>query len=388
MKKIIETIKKNWVVGLLGGAYLIIYLWQNQISSFLASNTTQKLIGKAIYQGWLGLVDYLSAHVLFCLVPAFFLSGAFSVLIPQKSIFKYMGSKSNKIIAYAFAAISGLILEVCSCTILPLFAGIWTKGAGFGPAITFLFSGPGVTLLATPLTASVIGPSFAVIKLILSIIIAILIGVIMEAMFGAGTDKNSFAKTFENNVKKKVRKKYQSVLFFIFLTSLVIIGTTNIQSDIKYTLLTISTIITIILALKYYSKEENMAWMKETFRFFKMIFPVLLVGVFLAGAITSLIPPEALQPHVGKNTLSANLFAVLFGLIAYFPTLVEVPVAKTFMDLGMHGGPLMAYLIADPVVSLQTFVVVNKIIKPKKTITYAFLIILFSTLSGLIYGLF
>ena len=299
-----------------------------------------------------------------------------------------MGSKSNKIIAYFVAATSGLILEVCSCTILPLFAGIWKKGAGFGPAITFLFAGPGITLLATPLIATVIGIPFSVTKLMLSIIIAILIGIIMEAVFGTDTNKDNFLETAENDIKKGERKRYQPTLFFVFLTSLVIIGTANLTNIIKYPLFTISSIITIILALKYYSKEENILWMKETFGFFKMVFPLLLVGVFLVGAITPLIPQESLRPYVGNNTLFANLLAVLFGTIAYFPTLVEVPVAKTFMDLGMHAGPLMAYLLADPVVSLQTLLVTSKIIKPKRTLVYAFLIIIFSTISGLIYGWF
>jgi len=338
--------------------------------------------------GFENLLDYLSAHVLFCLIPAFFLAGAFNALIPEKTIFNFMGSKSNKIIAYSFAAISGLVLEVCSCTILPLFAGIWKKGAGFGPAITFLFAGPGITLLSTPLTASVISPSFAVIKLILSIVIAILIGIVMEAIFGSTTTKDNFSKKVEKNLKKKEREKYQTILFFGFLISLVIIGTANVQSIIKYSLLTVSTIITIILALKYYSKEENITWMKETFGFFKMIFPLLLVSVFLVGAIKPLISPEVLVPYVGKNTLLANLLAVLFGMTAYFPTLVEVPVAKTFIDLGMHAGPAMAYLIVDPAISLQTLVVVNKIMKPKRTIAYALLLILFGVLAGYLYGMF
>ena len=175
------------------------------------------LINEMIVSGIDTLIEYLTAHVLLCLIPAFFLSGAFNALIPSQTIFKYMGEgggKFKKAIAYVFASTSGLIIEVCSCTILPLFAGIWKKGAGFGPAITFLFAGPGITLLSTPLTATVLGSNFAVTKLVLSIVMAIAIGLAMEITFKdqSQTDERSGLKTVE--LKKKDRTTMESVLFF------------------------------------------------------------------------------------------------------------------------------------------------------------------------------
>ena len=338
------------------------------------------------------LIDYLTAHVLLCLIPAFFLSGAFNALIPNTTIFRYMGDSTNPLkkgVAYIFAATSGLIIEVCSCTVLPLFAGIWKKGAGFGPAIAFLFAGPGITLLSTPLTAQVLGTRFATIKLALSIVMAIVLGVAMELTFKE--TKNTDAKTgFMSGemVHPKKRKTYQSLLFFAALTLIMIAGTTPIGLTLKLGLVGLFSIITAALALKYYNREEIAAWLRETYDFMKMIFPVLLVGVFLSGVIKPLIPQELIASIAGQNTLLANTVAALFGTVAYFPTLVEVPVAKMFLELGMHKGPLMSYLLVDPGVSLQTLLVVNTIIKPKRTVMYAVYMLGFGIIAGYMYGMF
>lgn len=169
MNKILSVLKKNWVIGLLGGVYLIIYFWQNQIGVFLANEQVQNLIGSAVYQGWLGLVDYLSAHVLFCLVPAFFIAGAINSLIDSQSILKYLSGKTKKWLAYLIAVTAGFLIEVCSCTILPLFAGIWKKGAGLGIAVTLLYAGPAFNVVALILTGQRIGWEFAFFRLVLSI---------------------------------------------------------------------------------------------------------------------------------------------------------------------------------------------------------------------------
>lgn len=343
----------------------------------------------AMSSGVFTLIDYLSAHVLLCLIPAFFLSGAFSALIPTETILKFMGnsvSRLQKAIAYVFAATSGLILEVCSCTILPLFAGIWKKGAGFGPAITFLFAGPGITLLSTPLTAAVLGVEFAIAKLIFSIVIAIAIGVTMEFLFKK--DVSNVVVKSDKKMSKSTNKKSnkKSFLFFASLVMIMVFGTAPIDIFLKIVLVSLASLSTGFFS-KFYKKSERIYWLKETWSFFKMIFPILLVGVFISGVLKEFIPQELVAAYTGENTIMGNLIAVLFGTIAYFPTLVEVPIAQMFMDLGMNKGPLMAYLIADPAVSIQTLLVVNKIIKPKKTLTYASLIIFFSVITGFIYGM-
>ena len=353
----------------------------------------QDIIAVLLGSGLAALWDYLSAHVLLCLVPAFFISGAFGALIPTSTIMKFMGASASRkkvTIAYAFAALSGLVLEVCSCTILPLFAGIWKKGAGFGPAITFLFAGPGITLLSTPLTAVVIGPEFAVVKLVLSIIIAIAIGVTMDLIFKEKRHEPQsglLLSSEEGHQDKKKPRLGQSLFFFAALTMVMIFGTAPVDLTMKLILVGITSIITGIAALRFYDRSDLGAWMKETYRFVKMIFPILLVGVFISGLIQPLVPAELIVALAGTNSLSGNIFAVLFGTIAYFPTLVEVPIADMFLQLGMHHGPLMAYLIADPAISIQTLLVVNRIMKPRRTVAYGGLLMVFSIIAGLLYGM-
>jgi uncharacterized membrane protein YraQ (UPF0718 family) len=337
------------------------------------------------------LVEYLTAHVLLCLVPAFFLSGAFNALIPTSTIFKYMGDSENnskKGIAYIFAATSGLIIEVCSCTVLPLFAGIWRKGAGFGPAITFLFAGPGITLLSTPLMAGILGSDFALIKLGLSIVMAIAIGIAMELTFKDTVDPSS--RTGFSMAEEDIsgRTSTQTLLFFGALTMIMIAGTAQLDLHVKLVAVGFFSLLTAYFGFQYYSKDELRSWMGETYEFVKMIFPVLLLGVFASGVLKPLIPQSLVASLTGQNTILANLIAALFGTVAYFPTLVEVPVAKLFLEMGMHQGPLMSYLLVDPGVSLQTLLVVNTIIKPKKTVAYAFYMLAFGILGGYIYGMF
>ncbi len=337
------------------------------------------------------LIDYLTAHVMLCLIPAFFLSGAFNALIPTSTIFNYMGDSggnAKKGVAYIFAATSGLIIEVCSCTILPLFAGIWKKGAGFGPAITFLFAGPGITLLSTPLTASVLGTRFAMIKLALSIIMAIAIGIAMELTFKDTIDPASRSGFSMVNEEPTERTTFHSVHFFGALTLIMIAGTAPIGLPLKLALVGLFSVLTTYLGLRYYSRAELASWMSETYEFVKMIFPVLLLGVFASGVMKPLIPQALIANLTGQNTILANTIAAVFGTIAYFPTLVEVPVANMFMELGMHPGPLMSYLLVDPGVSLQTLLVVNTIIKPKKTAAYALYMLGFGILAGYLYGIF
>lgn len=336
------------------------------------------------------LVDYLTAHVLLCLIPAFFLSGAFNALIPSQTIFKYMGDSGNntkKGIAYVFAATSGLVIEVCSCTVLPLFAGIWKKGAGFGPAIAFLFAGPGITLLSTPLTASILGVDFAVIKLVLSIVLAIALGLAMELTFRE--TRNTAAKGVNlGQAEISRRQTYQSGIFFTALLLIMVSGTTPIDLTPKVLLVGLFSALTAFFAYRYYTREERGAWMKETLNFMKLIFPILLLGVFASGIIKPLIPPELVAGLTGQNTILANMIAAIFGTVAYFPTLVEVPVANMFLELGMHRGPLMSYLLVDLGVSLQTLLVVNTIIGPRRTFVYAVYMLGIGIAMGYLYGLF
>ena len=382
--KIGNLIRKNWVLELLAGAYLVIFLWGGKISGFLSSQTIQNLIGQAIYQGWLGLVDYLSAHVLFCLVPAFFIAGAVNTLVDPQAIFKYLGAQSKKWRAYLIASLSGFLIQVCSCTILPLFAGIWKNGAGLGVATTFLYAGPAVNLLAIILTGQKIGWSFAILRFILSMLFAVLVGLIME-FFARNDKKEGNLKVVSQDLDKLEGKK--SFWFWGTLIAILIVGTAPISHNLRYALILPLVLIQLIMTFSWLSPKRRNAWWEETIKFMEQIIPLLLVGVFLAGTISSLIPKEQFQQLAGKNSFLANFVAVLFGALVYFPALVEVPIAQNFLKLGMNKGPLMAYMLADPVLSLQGFLIIRKLIGTKKMLVYGGSIVVLTTLAGYIYGL-
>ncbi len=338
------------------------------------------------------VIEYVSAHVLTCLVPAFFIAGDMSALVPKERIIQYLGQKVAKYKAYPLSIVAGLLLAVCSCTILPLFAGIKKKGAGIGPAISFLYTAPATNIMAILFTGSVLGWNFALARIILSVAFASLIGMIIATVFKKEDmeEEKKAAPSFISTEVKDTKKisffqRHRLILFFIALIAILVVGT-RVNGYLRYILISCLIIILAILAKLLFTKDEVKAWLSETWIFAKKIFPLLLGGIFVAGVLTALLPQNFLANFMGKNTLSANLIAVLFGTLMYFPTLVEVPMAKMFLDLGMAKGPLLAYLLADPVISLPSILVVRKFIGNKRTLAYVGLIIIFTTISGLIYG--
>ncbi len=419
--------------------------------------------------GWAGLLDYLAAHVLLCLVPAFFIAGYLSGLMPKEVVTRYLGPKTPKVISYPAAAIGGFVLAVCSCTILPLFAGIWKRGAGLGPAVTFLFVGPAVNILAISYTGSAIGMDIAIARLVLAISFGIAIGLIMAALFKQPAADPAKATLFEQ--KAALRPALWAL--FALLIAVLIAGTLQIgplknavfsvtlpltlsdsvqdaldeldltlQGALLIALLVLIAPVawkglnnvlsgfnrwtwaalglvaaTLLLAApttesgsvvvhftgrffvevallgglvyvvtKHVTRTELATWLWETWRFVKQIFPLLIVGVFFAGMFRAITPEEWVQQLAGRNTIWANLIGVTFGVFMYFPTLVEVPVAAAFLDLGMHRGPLLAYLLADPELSLQSILVTGRIMGRAKTATYVSLVALFSTVAGYLFG--
>jgi hypothetical protein len=339
------------------------------------------------------VIEYVSAHVLTCLVPAFFIAGAMSALLPKEKIIKYLGKDVPKYKAYPLSIVAGLLLAVCSCTILPLFAGIKKKGAGIGPALAFLYTAPATNILAITLTGSVLGWDFALARIILSVMFAILIGVIISTVFRKESimeEKSAFQSVaMEKGVMEKVPFFYnhRQIVLFSLLLSLLIVGT-RVPGIAKYIGSGILVAFVVPVSKKLFSKDEITAWLSETWGFTKKIFPLLVGGIFVAGVLTAIIPENFLASFMGQNTALANFIAVIFGVFMYFPTLVEVPMAKMFLGLGMAKGPLLAYLLADPVISLPSILVIRKFIGNKRMLVYAGLIIVFTTISGLIYGHF
>ncbi|MDD1705474.1 MAG: permease [Methanoregulaceae archaeon] len=346
--------------------------------------------------GIAALIAYISAHVLTCLIPAFFIAGAMNALLQKEAITKYLGAKSPLYIAYPIAVVSGLLLAVCSCTVLPLFAGIKKKGAGLGPAIAFLYTAPGTNILAIALTWSVIGADFALARILLSVTFAVIIGLIISTLFKEESPDAAADAPIgcacgpgaeEGGSQKHV------VMFIGTLVAILFVGTWNIFMvntlggiPLRFIILPFLILLIVIEVRRWLSRDQQKAWLEETWSFMRTIFPLLFVGIFITGVLTALLPGDILGTYLGENTVLANLTAVLFGVFMYFPTLVEIPMAKMFLDLGMSKGPLLAYVLADPVISLPSILVVRKFMGTKQTLVYVLLIIFFCTLSGLIYG--
>ena len=437
-----------------------------------------------LLQGGLGnLAAYLAAHVLLCLVPAFFIAGAMTALIPKESVTRFLGRNAPKYVSYPAAALAGSVLSVCSCTIVPLFAGIYRKGAGLGPAITFLFFAPAANILALVYTGGLIGTDLAFARLFLSLIFGISIGMIMALIFrraDAAHDEKA-----DTMFAGKATLKKASLAFLVILVALLLSGTlkiglltnsygkitlpiagldrfqaflsrivpadaakgqegVSVQGAILIGLLfliaaaawrglgkvsegfnrwtwislglvvltllvaaagmtahaggldilftgkmfgvVLSAVLLALIARKRLTPDEVRDFLWESWRFIKQIFPLLVVGVFAVGILRELIRPEWIKALAGRNTLLGNMAGVLFGVFMYFPTLVEVPIAKMFLSLGMHRGPLLAYLMADPELSLQSILMISAIIGKAKAWVYVFWVALFSTIAGLIYG--
>ncbi len=338
------------------------------------------------------LQDYILAHTLTCLVPAFFIAGAMSALFPKDKILKYLGEKTKAYISYPISVVAGLFLAVCSCTVLPLFAGIRQRGGGLGPAVAFLYTAPATNILAIIYTGGLIGADLALARIILSVSFASIIGMILSATF-KGEEKKILLNTPTPCCQQTLTeggeevKSYRFWVFFLILVAILLFGASSLIGWTTKIIILSGLILALLAVILFWMpKEDTLSWLKETLFFARTIVPLLLLGVFVAGILKTVIPEKIITTYVGGNQVSSNLFAVLFGVFMYFPTLVEVPMARTFLDLGMGRGPLLAYLLADPVISLPSILVISKLIGPKRLFVYVGLIIFFCTLAGLIYG--
>lgn len=340
---------------------------------------------RALASGIEELIEYLSAHTLTCLVPAFFIAGAIAVFVSKQSVIKYFGCQTKRYISYGVASVSGCILAACSCTVIPLFAGISRRGAGIGPATTFLYSGPAINILAISLTAKVLGYEIGVARAVMAIIMAIAIGLIMELLFEDRSKVDSAKAGI--CVAEEAGTGRRTILLFVNLVLILLVGTAAIGTLIKIPLVILLIITAALMTFYWVEREEAKMWGRETLSLFKMIFPLLLIGVFTAGLIKEFMPPEYVARYVGSNSLVSNLVASVAGAFMYFATLTEVPIIESLTSLGMHKGPELALLLAGPALSLPNMLAIQKVMGTKKTAVYVSLVIVFATVSGIGYGM-
>lgn len=425
------------IFAIIAGAFLFAYLVP------FSSPTVRS----AIMEAFLMLQEYAREHVLLCLVPAFFIAGAIAVFISQASVIKYLGGKAKKVVAYGVGAVSGAILAVCSCTVLPLFAGIYKRGAGLGPAIAFLYSGPAINILAIILTGRILGFEFGLARAVGAIVFAVVIGLAMQFLFRkeeAEKQEAAMAAPVPEDGKPIWKTAIPVALMVLVLVSAnwgkpgslsvetttgeVIIVTragetseavlVKLQDSDSITSIEKSEIESItyapspytfiynnrfyiagaflllltVLMILWYSKDETREWGGSTWSFAKLILPYLFGGVLIAGFLlgrpghTALIPPEWISGAVGGNSWLSNFVASLAGSLMYFATLTELPILQGLMGSGMGDGPALALLLAGPALSLPNMLVIRKILGTKKTLAYVMLVVIAATLTGKIFG--
>jgi uncharacterized protein len=387
---------------------------------------------------------YAQEHVLLCLIPAFFIAGAIGVFISQASVMKYLGPAANKIMAYGVAAVSGTILAVCSCTILPLFSGIYRMGAGLGPACAFLYSGPAINVLAIVLTARILGLEMGIARAVGAVVFSIVIGVLMAIIFRK-EEKKKIALQMAMPEEEVKRSLLQNGLYFASMVGILVFAnwgkpqevtgvwasiyeakwiiTSGFAAALGIMLITwfqmrvwkigVVAVAVIGIALLFpehpviaftagfvglsiftsTDKGELGDWFSTSWDFAKQILPLLLFGVLVAGALLGrvghegLIPSEWVAGAVGGNSFQANFFASFAGAFMYFATLTEVPILQGLIGSGMGKGPALALLLAGPALSLPNMLVINSVLGVKKTAVFVSLVIIMATFSGMFFGM-
>ena len=386
---------------------------------------------------------YAQEHVILCLVPAFFIAGAIACFVSQAAVMKYLGAGAKKVLAYGVASVSGSILAVCSCTVLPIFAGIWKRGAGLGPAIAFLYSGPAINVLAIVLTARVLGLAMGTARAVGAVIFSIVIGLIMHFIF-IKEEEAKVQAALHMPEPEVERPLWQNVLYFATMVFILISATWGKPADplglwnaiysvkwlmtgifaailgvllmvwfkVKAYKVTLAGAAVLVLALLFphepliafsagiiglvwmitTTRGETENWFLSSWDFTKQIMPLLFAGVLVAGLLLGrpgsegLISSRWVSSLVGGNSLGANLFASVAGAFMYFATLTEVPILQGLMGSGMGNGPALALLLAGPALSLPNMLVIRSVLGTKKTVAYIILVVIMATISGMIFG--
>ncbi|MBP7087769.1 MAG: permease [Candidatus Omnitrophica bacterium] len=357
----------------------------------------------AIFEALALVKWYAREHVLLCLIPAFFIAGAISVFVSQASVMKYFGAKANKFLSYSVASVSGTILAVCSCTVLPLFSGIYKRGAGLGPAIAFLYSGPAINVLAIILTARILGWQLGLGRAIGAVVFSIVIGLLMHLIFLKEERARHASGDLQFGEVKASRPLWKDIIYFFSMVAILVFanwgkpieGDTGIWSLIYASKWWITGFFLVVLGLtlmNWFKKDELKEWTSASWGFALQILPLLLGGVLVSGFLLGrvghegIIPSRWVEALVGGNSLRANFFSSIVAAFMYFATLTEVPILQGLIGSGMGKGPALALLLAGPALSLPSMLVIRGVIGTKKTLIYVALVVVMATISGMIFG--
>jgi len=341
--------------------------------------------------GIAAVFEYISLHVLFCLVPAFFLAGAIAALFSKESVLKFLGPDANKVVSYGVAAVSGVLLAVCSCTVLPLFTGIYKRGAGIGPATTFLFSAPAINVLAIVYSAQKLGLDIGFARAVCAVGLSIVVGAIMALLYQKSMSEERkkekavpFIVTSQDGGESGY--KYRTPLTFLLLVVILVFGGWALDWLVKGPVLAILVLLAAFTSYKWYTKDELTQWLNETWFLAKKIFPLLIAGVFFGSIIIYLIPVSYIQAFLGGDGPLSVTVASVFATLMYFSTLTEVPIVGLLMAQGMGRGPALAMLLAGPALSLPSMLVILNVMGKKKGLSYIGIVVLMAIACGLAFG--
>ncbi|MDL1964596.1 MAG: permease [Deltaproteobacteria bacterium] len=360
-------------------------------------------IRQAGLEAFMMLQEYAREHVLTCLIPAFFIAGAIAVFVSQSAVLKYFGATAKKILSYSVASISGTVLAVCSCTVLPLFASIYTRGAGIGPATAFLYSGPAINVLAIVLTSKILGWQMGLARAVCAVIFAVVTGLLMAFFFRKDDTARTAGQVYVPDEEDKGRTLLQDAFYMLTMVLILVFaafarpaagstGLWHIIFAVRWYVTAFLLTVLFIMLKSWFTKEERLNWVQSTWGFMKQILPLLGAGVLIAGFMlgrpghSALIPEHYIQTLVGGNSLWANLFASVSGALMYFATLTEIPILQSLMGAGMGKGPALALLLAGPALSLPNMLVIGGVMGLKKTLTFCLIIVVLSTIAGICYG--
>jgi hypothetical protein len=385
--------KKNRALLVLAGVFLAAF--------FIPFSTPR--VSAAAQESVLMLSEYARQHVLLCLVPAFFIAGAITVFLNQQSVIRYLGPQAKKWIAYSVASVSGAILAVCSCTVLPLFKGIYKKGAGLGPAVSFLYSGPAINVLAIVLTAKVLGWRLGAARAAGAVLFAFVIGLLMHLFFRKeDDDRAANAGMFQADAEEGGRPLWKTAVYMAAMIGILVfvnwapsggsVAAWDIIHRWRYAIAAVFGLVLLYSLLAWFRREELAGWVSAVRDFAVQVLPLLFGGVLVAGFLLgrpghmALIPEDWIAGLVGGNSLGANLFASAAGALMYFATLTEVPILQGLLGAGMGQGPALALLLAGPSLSLPSILVIGGELGWKKTLVYVGLVVGLSALAGIGYG--
>lgn len=352
---------------------------------------------------WPGLAEagkFLGTHLLSGMIPAFFIAGAISIFLDKQRITRLMGANANPWVSYPVAAVSGGILTVCSCGVIPIFTSIMQQGAGLGQAFTFLFSSPAVNLIALSYTYTLLGEHFLIGRVIAVIASSILIGLVMRLVFGKG---EQVAPPADIVIMEDDDHSDGELLVFFALLILFMILATGIGDRyvfpalayVKITGTLLPRVVSVGIAFlliwaftaKYFSKAETRLWLKKSYDLFVLIFPKVLLGIFICGCLAAFLPLTDYMNFFEANDVLGNLVASVIGALMYFGTIVGITIVTTLKDFGMHGGPAMTLLLSGPAVSLPSVIALVPIVGAKKAFTFLAVVVIISALSGFVFGL-